>query len=731
MYAVVNTIFYLIRAGCQWQLLTKSIAAGVGGACLLASLGGWSSAEGAGTVTLRIGSTSGALGSTKLLADAFMRSHPEIENEVLPSIGSGGGIRALRAGAIDIALSSRSRMAKEHSGDDGGIIEVGYAETPLTFATALQASVNNITPPEAAATYTQQIRTWPNGQPGQPILRPQSESDIPILRGLSKEMDRAPKAVETHHIDRILGRPRKLDNPVRFQVVGTDNLVMSEYTTDTSGNLALPIMQRTAELFDAGQVVGKMKVASSLRPLLVRAAIIGLICLGFVAAIFFVLCTLPLRALNRAWQDIAYLVSHDQLTDLPNRALFWDRLQQALAQAERQRHGVAVICLDLDRFKDVNDTLGHAVGDELLRQVTHRVQSLLRKSDMVARLGGDEFAIVLTALEQPDHAGGLAQGIIDALAEPFQLRGHDVIIGSSIGIALYPDDEGNPDHLLRNADLALYRAKAEGRGVYRFFEEDMNVRLQQRKALEADLRRALVEDQFEIYYQPQIGLDGEQVVGVEALIRWHHPERGMVAPMDFIPAAEEIGLIIPITEWVLRRACTEARDWDDFSVAINLSPVVFKHQDLIGLIEGVLSDTNFDPYRLELEITEMSLLRDSERALTILNDLKAMGIRIAIDDFGTGYSSLSYLQRFPFDKIKIDRSFVSELTVSDDAIAIVRAVINLGQSLGMATTAEGVESIDQAAFLTGQGCDEVQGFYYARPMPALEIGSIVEGPFTW
>ena len=728
MNAVVNAIFYLLRTGCQWQLLPKSIVAGVGGACLLASLGGWSPAAEAGTAPLRIGSTDGALGGMKLLADAFMRSHPEIEIEVSPSIDSGGGIRALRAGAIDIALSSRSRKTKEHSGDDGGIIEVEHAKTALVFVTGLQAGFNNLTPPEAATTYTGQIRTWPNGQPERLILRPQLESDSHILRGLSEEMDRTLETVETHHIDQILGRSRKLDNPIRFRVAGADSLVFSEYT---SGNLALPMMQRTAELFDAGQVVGKMQVASSLRSLLVRAGIIGLICLGVAAAIFFVLRALPLRALKRAWQDIAYLASHDQLTDLPNRALFWDRLQQAVAQAECQRHEVAVICLDLDRFKDVNDTLGHAVGDELLRQVTHRVQDLLRKSDMAARLGGDEFAIVLTVLEQPDHAGGLAQRIIDALAEPFQLRGHDVIIGSSIGIAIYPDDEGDPDHLLRNAYLALYRAKAEGRGVYRFFEEGMNVRLQQRKTLEADLRQALVEDQFEIYYQPQIGLDGEQVVGVEALIRWHHPERGMVAPMDFIQAAEEIGLIIPITEWVLRRACIEAQDWDDFSVAINLSPAVFKHQDLIGLVEGVLRDTNFDPRRLELEITEMSLLQDSERALTILKGLKAMGIRIAIDDFGTGYSSLSYLQRFPFDKIKIDRSFVSELTASDDAIAIVRAVINLGQSLGMATTAEGVESIDQAAFLTGQGCDEVQGFYYARPMPALEIGSIINGPFTW
>ena len=531
---------------------------------------------------------------------------------------------------------------------------------------------------------------------------------------------------EAHRIDQILARPRQQDHPVMFRVLDTDGEVVSEYNTDASGTLAAPLMVRTAPLFDAGQVVGQIQLSCSLRPLLAHTGLVGLISLAFAVVIFFVLRTLPMRALARAWENVNYLASHDQLTDLPNRTLFRDRLQQALAQSERQRDWVAVICFDLDHFKDVNDTLGHGIGDQLLQQVSRRVQHLLRKSDTLARLGGDEFAIIQAGLEHPDSAGGLAQRVIDALAEPFQLDGHDVAIGSSVGIALYPDDQSDPDLLLRNADLALYRAKAEGRGIYRFFEEGMNVRLQQRKMLEADLRRALAEDQFELHYQPQIGLDGEQVTGVEALIRWHHPGRGMVAPMDFIPIVEEIGLIVPITEWVLRQACTDARDWGDLSVAVNLSPAAFKHQDLLGLIGSVLSETGFDPRRLELEITETSLLQDTERALAILNDLKAMGIRIAMDDFGTGYSSLSYLQRFPFDKIKIDRSFVSELTANGDAIAIVRAVINLGQNLGMATTAEGVETNDQAVFLTGQGCDEVQGFYYARPMPALEIASIVK-----
>jgi len=422
-----------------------------------------------------------------------------------------------------------------------------------------------------------------------------------------------------------------------------------------------------------------------------------------------------------------HLALHDALTGLPNRMLLADRFDRALASMRRRGGAVAVLCLDLDHFKDINDTLGHGAGDLLLKQVAKRLLDAVRAVDTVGRLGGDEFVIIQADIDQPSDTELLCRRLIKSLAEPYHLDGHEVHTSSSIGVALGPKNGDDHSRLLKNADMALYRAKAERRGTYRFFEEDMNDKLLERKALEADVRRALAKEQFELHYQPQFGLDGRQITGVEALLRWHHPERGMVAPMDFIPIAEETGLIVPITEWVLRRACIEARDWDDISVAINLSPAVFKHQDLLGLIAAVLRDTDFDPLRLELEITETILLQDTERALTILGDLKAMGIRIAMDDFGTGYSSLSYLQRFPFDKIKIDRSFVSELTANKDSMAIVRAVINLGQSLGMATNAEGVETVGQAAFLTGQGCDEVQGFYYAHPMPAIEMSSIVQG----
>lgn len=420
-----------------------------------------------------------------------------------------------------------------------------------------------------------------------------------------------------------------------------------------------------------------------------------------------------------------HLALHDALTGLPNRVLFAERFDYTLSSMRRRKSMVAVLCLDLDHFKDINDTLGHGVGDALLKEVANRLRGLVRETDTVARLGGDEFVIIQADVNDRADTELLCQRLTETLASVYDLEGHDVHTSASIGVALAPEDGHDHDRLLKNADLALYRAKEHGRGIYRFFEEEMSVTLEQRKTLESHLRSALAEEQFELCYQPQFGLDNVEVTGVEALIRWNHPERGVISPMDFIPLAEETGLIIPITEWVLRRAFTEARDWHDLSVAINLSPAAFKHQDLLGLIESTLRDTDFDPRRLELEITETSLLQDCERAVVILNDLKAMGIKIVMDDFGTGYSSLRYLQQFPFDKIKIDRSFVSELTADEDSMSIVRAVINLGQSLGMATNAEGVETIDQALFLTGQGCDEVQGFYYARPMPATEIATIV------
>lgn len=477
-------------------------------------------------------------------------------------------------------------------------------------------------------------------------------------------------------------------------------------------------------IYLSGHKIGRVEAHISLRPVVAQTLFVMILAGTVGLAAFLILRRFPLRALQEALDEVNYLASHDQLTNLPNRTLFRDRLQQAIAQGERQGTRVAVLCLDLDHFKDVNDTLGHALGDELLTQVTERLQCQLRRSDTLARLGGDEFAIVQTRSESVQDAARLAQRLIDAVAEPFLLNGHDATIGSSIGITVFPDDHSDAHRLLRNADLALYRAKSEGRGTFCFYEEDMNIRLQQRKALENDLRRALSEEQFELFYQPQIGLDDNQVAGVEALIRWHHPKHGIVPPDQFIPLVEETGLIIPITEWALRQACTQARHWGELRIAVNLSPAAFKHPDLVGLVSCILDEAQLAPQRLEIEITETSLMQDTEKTFATLSGLKELGVQIAMDDFGTGYSSLSYLQRFPFDKIKIDRSFIANLASGGGNGAIIEAIIKMSRSLGMTTNVEGVETNDQASFLIDQGCDEVQGFYYAHPMRAAEVQAL-------
>lgn len=484
------------------------------------------------------------------------------------------------------------------------------------------------------------------------------------------------------------------------------------------------VARTSKSIYLDGHELGRVEADISLKTIATHTLLVAMFAGVFGVAAFVILRRFPLRALQEALEEVNYLASHDQLTDLPNRTLFHDRLQQALAEAERRGTRVAILCLDLDHFKDVNDSLGHSMGDELLQQVTERLRNLLRRSDTLARLGGDEFAIVQTSADSLDDAATLAQRIIDAVAPPFLLNGHDVSISSSVGITVFPDDHCSADHLMRHADLALYRAKSEGRGTFCFFEEEMNVQLQRRKALERDLRTAISEQQFELFYQPQIGLDDDQVAGVEALIRWHHPERGIISPDMFIPLVEETGLIIPITEWALRQACSQAKDWGDLRVAVNLSPAAFKHPDLIGLISSILAETELDAERLEIEITETSLMQDTQKTLATLRGLKDLGIQVAMDDFGTGYSSLSYLQRFPFDKIKIDRSFIANLSDQEEKGAIIEAIIKMSQSLGMVTNAEGVETDDQASFLMGQGCDQVQGFYYAHPMRAAEISAI-------
>jgi diguanylate cyclase (GGDEF)-like protein len=432
-----------------------------------------------------------------------------------------------------------------------------------------------------------------------------------------------------------------------------------------------------------------------------------------------------------AQAKIAHMAMHDALTNLPNRLFFREQLENRLATLDRHQT-LAVLCFDLDRFKSVNDTLGHPLGDKLLRQVAERIRSCLREGDAVARLGGDEFAVIQGNVGAPTETTALAARLTELISAPFDLDGHQVVIGVSIGIAVAPTDAADPDQLLKNADMALYRAKADGRGTYRFFEPAMDARMQARRALELDLGKALGNGEFELHYQPIINLEREEICGVEALLRWHHPERGLVAPVDFIPLAEETGQIVPIGDWILHQACRQAAAWPShIRVAVNISPVQFKRGHLSEAVVNALTRSGLAANRLELEITESVLLVESEATLATLHRLRNIGVRISMDDFGTGYSSLSYLRSFPFDKIKIDQSFVHDLAANADSMAIIRAVTGLGTSLGMATTGEGVETREELDYLKREGCTEAQGYFFSKPKPAREIEAMLAKAKAW
>ena len=428
---------------------------------------------------------------------------------------------------------------------------------------------------------------------------------------------------------------------------------------------------------------------------------------------------------------IAYLAHYDALTALPNRVLFQERLEQELNRVRRSGQ-IALLYIDIDEFKSVNDSLGHPVGDELLKAVASRLRGCIRETDLIARLGGDEFAIVQTAIENPSDVTDLVSRIYEAIRASFDCLGHRLVTDASIGIALAPQDASESDQLLKNADLALYGAKSDGRRTCRFFEPSMDVRAKARLSMERDLRQALLDSGFELHYQPLVDLGSNQVTGCEALLRWRHPERGMVSPAEFIPVAEDTGLITRLGEWVLATACKEAASWPDHvRIAVNVSPVQFKSTGFGLKVAVALSSSGLKANRLELEITEAVLIRDDEEALTILHQLRALGVRIALDDFGTGYSSLSYLQRFPFDKIKIDRCFVNGLTEADSSSAIVRAVVNIAAERNMTTTAEGVETEPQREMLRALGCTEMQGYLFSRPRPVAEIRTLLsEGSHT-
>jgi diguanylate cyclase (GGDEF)-like protein len=430
--------------------------------------------------------------------------------------------------------------------------------------------------------------------------------------------------------------------------------------------------------------------------------------------------------LRQAHTRIAFLARHDLLTGLPNRAVLREELDRAFTHIARGDE-LALLCLDLDRFKPVNDTFGHAVGDELLRQVAARLRACKRDSDLVVRLGGDEFAIVQTGVPQPGSATALARRIIDSLSSVFDLDGQSVHISTSVGVAVAPFDGDDAMSLLRSADLAMYRAKSDGRGTLRYFEPKMDADMRARRNLELDLRLALERGEFELAYQPQVDAAGFVVCGVEALLRWRHPQLGSVSPLDFIALAEDTRLIVPIGRWVLEQACRDAMAWPtSVRVAVNVSSVHFRNGSLLRDVLGALQLSGLPAHRLELEITESVILADTQQVLSALHELRSLGVQVAMDDFGTGYSSISYLRDFPFDRIKIDHTFVHDVETDSATQAIIRAVVELSRSLGMSTTVEGIETQQQLQTVQQLGCTEVQGYLFGRPCTAAEIVDVIQ-----
>jgi diguanylate cyclase (GGDEF)-like protein/PAS domain S-box-containing protein len=430
---------------------------------------------------------------------------------------------------------------------------------------------------------------------------------------------------------------------------------------------------------------------------------------------------------KRAEARLAFLAQHDGLTGLPNRNLLRQRMDEILLHTRRTAEKAAVLVLGLDNFKSVNDTLGHGVGDKLLRGVAKRLRSMLRDEDVLARLNSDEFAIIQTALARPEDAVLLSRRLLEAIGDPYLLDGHSVVIGATIGIAMAPGDGEDSERLLKNADMALTRAKTESRGTFSFFEAGMDARAQSRRKIELELRDAIQNDVLKPYYQPLVDLSSGRITGFEALVRWPDPERGMVSPGEFIPVAEETGLINALGVMMLRRACTDAALWpDDVRVAVNLSPAQFRTSNLLSIVMDTLKQSGLSPKRLELEITETLLLEKSSQVLASLHALRALGVRVSMDDFGTGYSSLSYLRSFPFDKIKVDQSFVRGLDSNRDAQAIIRSIASLGKGLGVTITAEGVETEAELSCLRAEGCHEGQGFLFSRARPNAEIVELLK-----
>jgi diguanylate cyclase (GGDEF)-like protein len=504
---------------------------------------------------------------------------------------------------------------------------------------------------------------------------------------------------------------------------GIDEFQLSD-KEPSGGRIALPILGSE----------GRVQAYLSWRPDrpgdLIRARLVPLTLFGSLVAI--ALFTFVVGYIRWLARDLAKshehaqdLLGRDPLSGLPNRLLFADRLQAELGRLGRTEGGLAVMFLDLDRFKDVNDTFGHQAGDVLIRLVGQRLQQLLRSSDTLARFGGDEFAIIQTDMKTPERAQMLALRILEALTAPFEINGTAITVGASIGISLAPENGVNREDLMRLADTALYQAKSEGRNRYRFFASQMDETIRMRKIVEDDLRIAIEQDELRLHYQPIYSANGETIVGLEALVRWPHPKQGLISPARFIAVAEERGLVVPLGEWVLRRACRDGRRWPGLTVAVNVSPIQFRHRDFVASITRILDDTGFEASRLEIELTEGVVVEDADAAEAAMMDLRALGVTLALDDFGTGYSSLIYLRRFAFDKIKIDRSFLESMEATGESAILVHSIVHLGRALGLTVTAEGVETKEQQRFLQALGCHQLQGFLLSKPVPPEEIDRLL------
>ncbi|MBA2934102.1 EAL domain-containing protein [Sphingomonas sp. CGMCC 1.13654] len=541
------------------------------------------------------------------------------------------------------------------------------------------------------------------------LIRTSEGSAIALARPLASTSDR-PEAMLllTYPLAKALAPYRSLQ--IGIVLSGLIGLILVLWGSDRlAGSIARPIVA----LDDAARALEEGSRA--------EVTVIGHDEIGRLAVSFNRMSAGIVERENR----IAHLAFHDTLTGLPNRVLFRQQLDAALGRAVRLGEQVAVLCLDLDGFKIVNDSFGHPTGDALLR-VVGEIVSARATDGIVARLSGDEFAIVLPRFEG-DRPRALAQSIIDAFREPVMVSGHSILTGCSIGIAVAPGDGDDPSGLLKNADLALYRAKQDGRGVFRFFEPGLDAAARRRRQIELDLREALHKGQFRLDYQPIFDLKADRICGFEALMRWDHPTRGLVSPVEFIPVAEESGLIVAMGEWALHEACREAQRWpEDMRIAVNVSAIQFRNSGFANIVVQALSRSGLDPRRLEIEITESVFLEGSGPTLDLLHRLRALGIRIALDDFGTGYSSLSYLRSFPFDKIKIDRSFVAPIAGDASAAAIVRAIVDLAGAFHMETTAEGVEDPEQLAALRSQGCSSIQGYLFSRPLTVEGVRKLLQ-----